>query len=327
MKLLVVGGRMKAHGASLDEWQRFERARVVIADSETGSVEPVYDYLTPPEARPTEGSILFKAACLREDRLLLCTQTEVLELAWPSLERLRYLSPPFFNDVHHVCATDAGTLLVANTGLDMVHEFGPEGEVLREWDALGREPWTARPRGVDYRKVLTTKPHASHPNFAFEADGEIWTTRFEQRDVVCLTDPSRRIAIDLERPHDGILHEGELYFTTVDGRVVVASPDENRVLRSVDLNEIQTSNRVLGWCRSLAVLERDLVVVGFSRVRRTEFMQNVAWIARRARGVKGGRLLPSRIALYDLARRRLLWEVNIENAGVNAIFSIHPLSR
>lgn len=81
---------------------------------------------------------------------------------------------------------------MVNTGLDMVVRVTPEGRVLEEWDVLLEPAWQRFSRDIDYRKIVSTKPHRSHPNFVFELGDEVWVTRFEQRDAICLTAPQKR---------------------------------------------------------------------------------------------------------------------------------------
>jgi hypothetical protein len=252
----------------------------------------------------------------------LKTSTEVLIYEVPLFKQTGYISLPCFNDLHHVRPTPAGTLLVVNTGLDMVIETTTQGKVLREWDALGGNPWQRFSREVDYRKVVTTKPHGSHPNYVFQVGEDIWVTRLEQKDAVCLTQPKRRIEIAIERPHDGIVYEESVYYTTVDGRIVIANLKSDRVEQVINLNEISnTHNLPLGWCRGLKILDRDHIIVGFTRLRRTKWRENIRWVKHHF-GVPV-RLLPTRVSLYDLKHRKLCWEQNLEDIGMNVIFSIH----
>ncbi len=90
---------------------------------------------------------------------------------------------------------------------------------------MGGSSWQRFSRDIDYRKVASTKPHQSHPNYAFQLGGDVWVTRLYQRDAVCLTDSGKRINIALELPHDGVVRGKEIYFTLVDGRVALANAD------------------------------------------------------------------------------------------------------
>jgi hypothetical protein len=325
-RFYVCGGRQRVGAYLRRKWEQYGEAVILRVDAERGTGEVVVAYVSPPEAIPAEGSpsIVFKAGSLAGDRFYACTQTEVLTYRLPGFEREGYLSLPSFNDLHHVLPRREGTLLVVSTGLDLVLEVDGGGEVRREWDALGGDTWARFDRTVDYRRVPSTKPHASHPNFAFEARGEIWVTRFEQRDAVCLTRPGRRIDIGVERPHDGVVVGDRAYFTTVDGHVAVADLASERLVRLIDLNSIAGARLALGWCRGLWPLAEAEVVVGFSRLRPTQFRENVRWVKHRLglRATPGS--LPTRLVAFDLAGQRLLWELNLEDLGLNAVFSIHP---
>lgn len=325
-RYLVVGGQQRPDAVSRPEWERHQKGVILAVEPATGKGEVLVEYVSPAEAIPAEEpyAILFKAATLAGDRLYACTQTEVLVYELPGFAPVGYHSLPRFNDLHHVLPTARGTLLVANTGLDSVLELSASGEVQREWGVLGQDPWDRFDPAVDYRRLPTTKPHAAHPNYVFLAGGEIWATRFEQRDAVCLTRPGGRIEIAVERPHDGVVRGERVYFTTVDGHVVVARWASEKVEEVVDLNAIVGGDLALGWCRGLAVLDERRVVVGFSRLRPTKFRENVRWVKHRLglRATRGN--LPSRIACFDLAARRLLWEQNVEELGMSVLFSIHP---
>ena len=173
---------------AVEEWNLYEAGLVLEIETRTGSTTTRAEYKTPPEARASEqSSVLFKAGAIVGEKLYTCTPTEVLVYDLPKFTVANYLSLPCFNDLHHVVPDSVGNLLVTSTGLDLVVKLDPSGTVLHEWNVLGENPWGRFSREVDYRKVETTKPHHSHPNFVFELDGQIWVTRFEQRDAICLT--------------------------------------------------------------------------------------------------------------------------------------------
>ena len=323
----VIGGRQKPGADEKEEWFRFEKAVILHVDPSSGEVSCPVEYVSPPDARPdAEFSCLFKAGTVQGDKLYVCTQTELIVYSLPSFQQLHYLSLPCFNDLHHVLPTNRSTVLVANTGLDMVLETTLEGEIVREWGALGQDPWQRFSRETDYRKVATTKPHESHPNYVYELGEDVWVTRFVQKDAVCLGDMERRVAIDVERPHDGCLTEsGAVYFTTVDGNVVKADAHTTKIEQVYDLNQLSGIELPLGWCRGLSVVEEDQVVVGFSRLRPTKFKQNVRWAKVHLGLETQAKLLPTRIAAFDLAHSERLWEIDLERYGISAIFSIHPV--
>lgn len=319
----VVGGYRSQWKRRRDEIQ-YTAGCISRVSPEEARVESVISYVSPPQVCPEEDpSIVFKAATLEGDRLYVCTTTEVLIYQLPEFRQVGYLSMPCFNDVHHVRPYRDGSLLVASTGLDMVVMLSPEGEILREWNVLGEDTWKRFSREIDYRKVPSTKPHRSHPNYLFLIGDDIWVTRFYQRDAICLTSPGKRIEIGLEAPHDGLVYEDRVYFTTVDGHIVIANAHSLRVERVIDLNACNSAKKVLGWCRGIEVLDRDHILVGFSRLRDTEWLDNIRWVQYRVglRDTYGN--LPTRVSLYDIRRGHLCWEYDLEPYGHNTVFSIH----
>lgn len=318
-RLYIVGGQQRELRplSANDDWYEYQKAVVLDLDLTTQLARTAVEHVSPAEVCPEAGAtILFKSGSILGDRLFVCTQTEVLIYRLPDFERVGYISLPMFNDLHHVLPTPQGTLLVADTGLDMVMEISHQGDVIHHWNVLGEDPWARFSPDTDYRRVRTTKPHLAHPNFVFMVGTDVWATRFEQRDAICLTSPGRRIDIGIERVHDGIVHEGLVYFTTVDGHVVIADPLKCAVKEVIDLNEMRTGDVQLGWCRSIAV-DGDQIWVGFSRIRPTKFRENVGWVMR---GFK--RDFGTHVACYDLRSRRCLTEILVEPFGLSAIFGI-----
>jgi len=331
--LYLLGGQQRKMHLIKDEWHRtmrvphHKKGLILRVNPETNISETCLEYVTPHDACAAKENpkILFTAASLQGKRLYVCTPTEVLIYKVPDFKRIDYISLPCFNDLHHVCPTKDGNLLIANTGLDMVVEITLEGKVLREWNVLGEDPWKRFSREVDYRKVLTTKPHRSHPNYVFQIGEDIWVTRFEQKDAVCLTRPDQRIEIGIERPHDGTIHGGFIYFTTVDGHLVIVNQNTLKIEEVIDLNKINESTMLLGWCRGLMVVDERKVWVGFSRIRPTKFRENISWAIRGFKHVRSYNTLPTHISCYDIVNKEHIKKIDVEVHGLNTIFSIVPV--
>jgi hypothetical protein len=320
--LYAVGGALRSSlFKQLPEWNSYKKALIVRVQPEAKTSEVVVEYVSPADACPADSpSILFKSATVADDKLYVCTPTEVLVYRLPGFELLHYISLPCFNDVHHVRPTPEGNILIVDTGLDLVLEVTPQGKVLREWSVIGEDTWKRFSRDTDYRRVPETKPHRSHPNHVFQLDDEVWVTRFDQRDAISLTHPGRRIDIAVQRPHDGQVVGDWIYFSTVDGHLVVANRHTLKVEEVVNLNTIDNPQQmVLGWCRGVAVMEKDKVWIGFSRIRTTRFKENLLW----AKQGFETRNKPTHIALYDLAGKKCLDEIDLEPTGVAVLFSVH----
>ena len=292
-----------------------------------GQIRRVLEYQSPPEHRCADSpSIVFKAASINDNRAYLCTQTEVLICDFPSFAIQKIISLPCFNDVHHVAVARDGRLFVAVTGLDAVAELDPDGALLRLQSVTDKPVWERFCRTADYRKVATTKPHLSHPNFVFFLNSEPWVTRFQQRDAVPLdrkAHDTEVFRLGNEGVHDGHVHGDHVYFTAVNG-LILRFDLMSRQMQSFDLNDMRDSypERPLGWCREILPLGEQ-ILVGLSRIRHTALRQNLDWIRRGFRHVDRYPPAPTRVARYDLVRKRLIDEVNLEDVGMSTVFSIH----
>jgi hypothetical protein len=299
-------------------WQGYDKGLILHVDLASGAVSTCLEYVSPQDVLAGhEAAISLQASTIERDRLYTCTETEVMVYELPSFKQLHHISLPWFNDVHHVRPTPSGNIVVANAGLEMILEVTLSGEVVELWNVLGEDPWTRFDPSLDYRKI-STKPHRAHPNFLFYLDSELWATRFHQGDAVSLPVPGKSIHLSEERIHDGVLHDGRLYFTVVNGNVVIVDADALAILEIVDLTAFHDDRTLLGWCRGV-LIDGDCVWVGFSRIRATQFRENVGWAAR---GFRRGK--PTHIACYDLKRRACIAEIDLEPAELSALYSILP---
>ena len=122
----------------------------------------------------------------------------------------------------------------------------------------------------------------------------------------------------MQRPHDGYVEGDRIYFTTVDGHVLIANTKTLKVEHSIDLNAMSgQSGHILGWCRGLLPLGDRWMWVGFTRVRPTKFIENVAWIRDGTSRHKA-----SHIALYDLKLNKCEQEIELEPHGIGIVFSL-----
>ena len=331
-KLYILGGRQRKVGIKpptyQDEWYLYEAALVLEVDTETGCARTCVEYETPREARAGEQRAgNFHSGALIGDILYTCTMTEVLIYRVPSFEQVGYFSLPFFNDLHHATPSADGNLLVVSTGLDMVFKINMQGEKVAEWCVVDETPWSRFSRDVDYRRVVTTRPHKSHPNFAFELQDEVWVTRFEQGDAICLNKSGKRIGLGIYRPHDGLVCGDRILFTGVEGRVVIVNRRTLNLEQTIDLRQIQDSDQEIlpAWCRGLLPVDENKIWVGFTRIRQTLLRENVRWVKTVLR--EGTIAKPTHIALFDVVNKRCLREIDLEPYGMHTVFGIHPAAQ
>ncbi|XJZ28211.1 hypothetical protein ACF5W4_05275 [Bacillota bacterium Lsc_1132] len=314
----VIGAQQK--NGVFQDWEQYQKGVILKVTPQRKTAQKCLEYVSPPEVLPDANpSILFTAATIAQNILYVGTNTEILVFSLPNFQRVGYITLPCFNDIHHVRLAASGNLLIVNTGLDMVLEVSPKGEIVNEWSVTGMDPWKKFSHATDYRKVPTTKPHHSHPNYVFQIGQDIWATRCLQKDAICLTKPGKKIDIGGDLIHDGIVEGNLLYFTQVTGKVVTVDLHTLKVNQIFDLTKITPSGKQLGWCRGINVLDNERVIVGFTRIRPSKKRQadgTIKW-----EGQYG--TMPTRIACYNLKQEKLLWEQQLEDYGMNAVYSIH----
>jgi hypothetical protein len=328
-RLYVLGGQQRKVGLKAptyqDEWYLYEAALILEIDTETGETFARVKYETPREARAGEQRAgNFHSGALIGNLLYTCTMTEVLIYRVPDFKQVGYISLPSFNDLHHVTPSSDGNLLVVSTGLDMVLKITPAGETVGEWCVTDEVPWSRFSRDIDYRRVVTTRPHRSHPNFVFELGEELWVTRFEQGDAICLNKTGKRIGLDVWRPHDGVVCGDRILFTGVEGKIVVVSRQTSGIEQMVDLRRIQDRGQEIlpAWCRGLLPVDDRRIWVGFTRIRQTLLRENVRWVKTVLR--EGTIAKPTHIALFDIVAEQCLSEIDLEPHGMHTVFGIFP---
>lgn len=207
----------------------------------------------------------------------------------------------------------------------MVCKLTEDGNHVDCASVMEGSPWERFDKGTDYRKVISTKPHRSHPNHIFFLDDEPWVTRFEQKDAVSLVDHARRIDIGVGNPHDGLVLNGTVFFTTTNGHIVIVDARSRKRIDVINLNEKDPRDVPLGWCRGLFI-DRNYVYVGFSRLRHTTFTKNLLWISDMFKGESRQQTLPTRIARYRRTDFHLedefVFEWEEPDCRLCAIFSI-----
>jgi len=103
---------------------------------------------------------------------------------------------------------------------------------------------------------------------------------------------------------------------------VIVDRHSLQVEKVIDLKTINGGGSLLGWCRGLLPLDDQTFWIGFTRVRKTKFRENLLWMRSIFRD--GMQEKPSHLALYDTSRLECIQEFDVEAHGLNVIFSIFP---
>lgn len=325
-KLLITGGILRPNGFDLGEGKYYGGARLLRLDTATGAIETLLSVdegnANMPDLHP---NLEFTVGAVEGDRLWLAMDTEVRCYAYPSLRLIKTFSHASFHNCHSV-AVRGDKLYVTSTGLDMVVVIDKEdGRILEYLNAEGKSIWHRFSPNTDYRKEHSTRPHDCHPNHVFWIDEVPWVTRCTQEDAVNLLDVSQRIDVSGARRstsvHDGLVRQGKIYFTIVDGCIVIADAKQQAVLDVIDLSVMPGFIGLRGWCRGLH-LEGSIAHVGFTRLRQTKRQEKLAWIRRLLD--RGKPVEECSVLAIDLARRQILADYRIPLGQLDAIYSILP---
>jgi hypothetical protein len=192
-------------------------------------------------------------------------------------------------DLHGI-ATHDGLIYTVLTAKDTVVATNQQGEVV-DWFSIGRDLKISKTddvRAVDWRfisKQMRGTAGYWHFNHIQVVDGKVLLTTRNASAIVEIDLETRNAELRLMNLctptllHDGKLYDGKYYFTSIDGKIIIASASEddpankrnweavenlklyNRDLdvRLIRLNETEFG-REPNWCRGIAVAD-DLVVV------------------------------------------------------------------
>jgi len=321
-KFILTGGITRQLGNLLGDGHGAKYAELAELDWERKEIKTLVKLKTAEEyAADILPSVYFTASSIVDNKIFICSTTQVFIYEYPSLKLITEINHPWFNDVHHVTFID-GVVYVASTGIDAILGFTLAGELVFNRHVSNKDLWFRRSSDVDFRKIASTKPHDNHPNFVFKLNDDIWATRFEQKDAVNTANFEETIDIGVERVHDGHVIDDKIYFTTVNGHIVVVDAKTRAVIKDYDLNEIDQRNRPLGWCRGLCI-EGNIAYVAFSKLRSTKVEENLRWLKSM---VKGGNAfeeaLPARITKYNLDNGEMLDEFIFPAEHMSIIFSV-----
>lgn len=315
---MLAGGTQRVAGVGdRDHEALYEEAVAAVLDTSTGALRAFHRHRDPPDVcggQPDMVGHAFKGMHRDGRHWLLCTERNLLWVDGGGGVR-RSWSDPLLNDVHHALRHQ-GSLWVTSTGLDAVLEVRDD----QVWAVHPLTPGADEPaRDIDWR-TRSTRPHQVHPNHLFVHEGRVWVTRLHGRDAVEVGGEGHW-ELGKERLHDGVLHEGCVWFTTVDGHLVAHDAGTGVCRRRIDLGVGSSRKRPLGWCRGLA-FTGEVAWVGMTRIRATRWRQNLAFVRGLMRGVQHATRHPTRVVGVRWRTGEVVAEWEVEEVGLHALFGI-----
>ena len=324
-KFLISGGIPRILG-ELMQGHAFKKAELAEIDFQRKTYVPKCTYTTPvSHCSDKKPSIGFTGFCIYKETIYIATRTEVLVLSSHDYSILKVINDPLFNDIHDVLIHD-GFLYVAVTGMDAVFVFDLETHEKTIKNVLQKDPFHRFSKNLNLNKISSLKPNESHPNHIFCLNDEIWVTRLKQKDAISLKNPNKKITIEEGLPHDGFLRNKDLYFTTVNGYVVVFNAETLQKTKTIKLTGANPKSRSpLGWCRGIYV-DEAFFYVGFTQLRTTKVTENLEWLKAMAEEKSlFEKPAPTRIEKYTLAGL-YVDSFELPKNGVYTIFNIEKIS-
>jgi len=325
--LLITGGQLRENGFDLGEGKYYGAAKLLALDTTSHSVKTLLSIDHGNDNFPdTHPNLEFTVGDVEGNALWLSMDTEIRKYSYPDLQLLCTFSHPCFHNIHSV-KVRGDDLWITSTGIDTVVVLDKESGVIKNLlNTDGKAIWHRFNEHTDYRKLHSTRPHDCHPNHIFWLDNKPWVTRCVQEDAVLLENPEMRIDVSgPKRPisiHDGIVRDGYIYFSTVDGSIVIADAISKRTIDVIQLSDLQGYNGLRGWCRGL-YFAGDLCYVAFSRLRKTKRIEKLEWVRRILN--KDNRVIEEcSVICIDLKRRAMIDDFRLPLGEIDAIYSILP---
>jgi len=324
--LLITGGKLRENGFELGEGKYYGCAKLLRLDTDSGEINELLSIDKGNDNYPDiHPNLEFTVGDVAGNELWLSTDTEIRHYSYPNLDLLSTYSHPCFHNIHSVAVHDE-RLYVTSTGLDMVVVLNKySGDIISYQNAEGKPTWHRFLSDFDYRKIHSTRPHDCHPNYVFWISNEPWVTRCTQEDAVQLSDTSNRI--DISGPdkeisvHDGIVKGEYVYFTSVDGCIVVADINTKEVIETINIYDLKGYGGLRGWCRGLYMTD-DIVYIGFSRLRKTRRIEKIKWVSHLIN--KGKSIDNCSVLAIDLLKREIIADYHIPENMIDAVYTILP---
>ena len=208
-------------------------------------------------------------------------ELDILTLApdgFPTFRVIGQFRDSDFNDLHGLRYQN-GKLVVANTGNESIDTICLESRSVHRLNFLSDEMKLLNPRrGAS----IDTKPHLIHISDVMESqDGSLLASLVRQGRILNLTE-WKWVGREYRAPlHDLFERDGHLFFTTVDGRIVVMQPNGTE-----HVHEVSKVVDDLGWVRGLLHCKQGYIV-GSTAIRQSNSGYLARYTTRRVGQVEG----------------------------------------
>ena len=300
------------------DWENFKQAVILIVDWDLQKVVKRISGPRPPCHIAKDAPCLYTAGSIYNNHFYVANTTEIHKYDLDSWQIVKKYSHETFNDIHHVAVDPTKKqIIVTNTGFEAVQLLNMDGSLFETF-GVGCDFANRRFSHIkDFRTLKNTKPHHVHVNHARFYKGEVYATRFFQKDLICLTNFEKRIDIKIGNPHDGFLVGDDVWLTTTNGFIVKANIKTLTVTEVYNVNLMYPKTKIIGWVRGIYVIKGQ-AYIGMSSFRPTKFAEFQKWIR------KGICSVSSRIIQIDLSKKRIVQEWEIASSETAAIHSITP---
>lgn len=232
---------------------------------------------------------------LNDSNYLICDFNRVLVLDM-SGHIVHSRAAEDMNDLHSVTSVPDG-VLVTNTGRDAVELLGHDLTTKFRWSGISETEWLQRVDG-HYEATgsyfdeadgfmpfcMRRLPDRHHVNYAVKLpDGRYVGSSLTHRAYIDLSTWRPISQVLAQPPHDGCLHQGRLWVTTVDGNVY--STDTDGDFRFVHLFSLFDNAPHHGWCRGLYYSAGKLFI-GITAIQ--EVSSRTSWLKRAPKETKTG---------------------------------------
>lgn len=232
---------------------------------------------------PSDGSVEFpgkarfgfRGMARVRDKLFCATFSSVHVLDVDSLELQSIVTNRLTNDLHGIAADEEFVYFVL-PGRDLFVRMTHDGDISKTWtirDTLEVVVDELIPQ-VDWRFEVKQKegPYGKfHFNFVRRHGTEFWLTARNLGAVVALdieNDVARLVTFAHNTPvmlHDGVLSDGIVFFTSVDGKIIPVDPSGENKFARWELNSVE-----------LDLYERGLTA-GVQRISESDFGREPNW--------------------------------------------------